>query len=927
MKKFLFSLVFLPLALYGFGKNKVIYYSYDWTIAFSPHFELHIPRTHTNLMEETLSLLEEAYNHHEAFFDHSLKKKIQVILYPNQIDFLKNNIIPWTERGTEGFTELSRGRVALYYTPKRSEMKHYIYHELAHVFQLSLWSDPQRGGMQLMNVPLWVVEGLAEWASVGTTLEGDRYVANLLYRGKLPTLKELNDLYRLESFQYYLVYKMGSLFYAFAEERWGKQVVKTIVHGLAKKRNWTKVLSEDLKISEEALSREFREFLSKRYFPLYPADKTPAKLHEQENFEAHILWISENEFLTMGVDRYYPAYLIYNTNTGSRKTIDKMGMSEQNLYFQYQRNHLSKSTNGMVCWLVEGGDRYRLVIYNTKTKRKTTHTLPYRVFFSPDISPSGEEVVFVAIENKYHVLAVYNIRTHKTTPLITTSYVMDTPRWFDSNQIVLSANFHHGEESENMDLYLYDRENKAWLWRMDSGVADEMPFVWEKAGKKTVLFVKQGDFPSLCLYDPSESSLSLLFTHPGEMSFPVIEGNTLYLTLYDAGTMALYKLPLEKGNESPLFVEKTPFPSLETERKGLEPFALKPYTLKLYPDGLFFIMSINSYGDFGMAGIFAGSDTFGDHQLYAFVDSVFVGADPRLAGWNFELGYFFLKYRHQIGFRFLHYNNLFYEWIQFPDFYQVGYAYFDKWQGDILYSYPFSTFQRIEATLSYRSINYPFASNGSLVLFNAQDVFLSTAYVFDNTLDSMIGPLDGIRMVFSLDQGMPFNSLGSFATRLIGDFRGYLMIVPGYGLATRLSGGTIFNYDENRPASLFFLGGHNSLRGYPYGVFRGDTAFVWNAEFRFPLIRYWQLGFPPIVLPTIWGVGFVDMGATAYREHLAHFQGRKENGELKDLKLSIGWGLRLALAQEIKLIWNVAYPYDGIFFHGPVHEVVIAQDF
>ncbi|MFN3660240.1 MAG: BamA/TamA family outer membrane protein, partial [Brevinematales bacterium] len=683
-------------------------------------------------------------------------------------------------------------------------------------------------------------------------------------------------LYQLQSFQYYLVYKMGALFYAFAEERWGEHVVKTIVHGLAKKRNWTKVLSEELKISEDVLSREFREFLSRRYFPLYPADKIPEKLHEKENFEAHILWINESEFISMGVDRYYPVYFLYNTNNGSRKTIDKMGISEENLYFQYQRNHLSKSTNGVVCWLVEGGDRYRLVLYNTKTKKKTTHTLPYRVFFSPDISPSGEEVVFVAIENGQYVLAVYNIHTHRTTPLITTSYVMDTPRWFDSDQIVLSANFYHGQENENMDLYLYDRRKNEWLWRMDSGVADEMPFVWDDGKKKTILFVKQETFPSLCLYNPSENSLSLLFTHPGEMSFPVMERDTLYLTLYDAGTMALYKLPLEEKSQIPVTREETPLLSLEAERKNLEPFDLKPYTPKLYPDGVFFIMSVNSYGDFGMAGIFAGSDTLGDHQFYSFVDSVFVGADPRLAGWNFEIGYSFLKYRPQIGFRFLHYNNLFYEWIQFPDFYQVGNAYFDKWQGDMLFSYPLSTFQRIEAKFSYQSINYPFAYNGNLLLTNAQSVFLSTAYVFDNTLDSAIGPLDGIRMMFSLDQGIPLNTLGVFATRFVGDFRVYLMIVPGYGFATRLSSGTIFNHDENHSPSLFFLGGHNSIRGYPYGVFRGDTAFVFNTEFRFPLIRYWQLGFPPIVLPTIWGVGFVDIGATTYRKNLENFRGRTE---------------------------------------------------
>ncbi|MCX7882703.1 MAG: BamA/TamA family outer membrane protein [Brevinematales bacterium] len=928
MKKLLVWLwCILPLVGYGFGKNKVIYYSYDWTIAFSPHFELYIPKTHTNLMTETLAILEEAYHHHEVFFGHSLKKKIQVILYPNQIDFLKNNIIPWTERGTEGFTELSRGRVALYYTPKRSEMKHYIYHELAHVFQLSLWSDPEKGGISFMNVPLWVVEGAAEWASVGATREGDRYVANLLYRGKLPTLSQLNELSRLEPYQYYLVYKMGALFYAFAEEKWGKEFFRSLVHALAKKRFWNKVLSEDFGTSEEALSREFREFVSKRYFPLYPASQVPKKIHEKETFEAHILWINSHEFLTMGVDRYYPTYLLYNTNTGSRKVLDKMGVSEQNLYFQYQRNHLSKSTNGLACWLVEGGDRYRLVIYDIQKKRKTTHTLPYRVFSSPDISPSGDEVVFIALEGKKHILALYNLRTHQTTPLVESIYVMDSPRWMSKHHIVVSANFHHGEESENMDLYLYDTQEKRWLWRMDSGESDEMPFVWEYEGKKAILFIQQGFFPSVCVYEPENRRLFSLYTHPGEMSFPVMEGKDLYLTLYDAGTMAIYHIPWEKETSKSPLVEENLFSMPLAEPKTLEPFAVKPYTYNLYPDSLFFIMSLNSYGDFGLAGIFAGSDTLGDHQVYALVDSIFVGADPRLAGWNFEVAYFFLKYRHQIGFRLLHYNNLFYEWIQFPDFYQVGLSYFDKWQSDFLYSYSFSTFQRFDGMVSYRTITYPLVENRQLILTNAQEAFVSGAYVFDNALDSGIGPLDGIRMAFSLEQVLPFNALGGFATRCVGDLRGYLMIVPGYGVATRLAGGTIFNYDPQRFPQLFFLGGHNSIRGYPYGVFRGDTAVVWNTEFRFPMIRYWQLGFPPIVLPTIWGVGFVDVGAIANRHTLSTFRAKRDDGRFENILASCGVGFRLVLGGEIKLMWNIAYPYDGVYFHPAVHEIVIARDF
>ncbi|URA11088.1 BamA/TamA family outer membrane protein [Thermospira aquatica] len=924
-------ILFFPLVLYGFWKNKVQYFSYDWVAVESSHFEVLVTRGQTNLLSEAIELLETAYSHHQRLFNYTVKKKIQVILYPNQIDFLKNNILPWTERGTEGFTELSRGRVAIYFTPRRSEMKHFVYHELAHVFQLFLWSEKRLVGMQFLDIPLWVVEGGAEWASAGLTREGDRYVANLLYRGKIPSLFDLSDL-RLEPYQYYLVYKMGALFYTFAEEKWGKGFFARLMHLIAEKGSWGKILREDLGIQQETLDREFREFLSRRYFLRYPQNAVFEKLHEKENFEAHMLWITSNEFLTMGVDRYYPAYVLYNTNTQRRKVLDRIGISEENLYFQYQRNHLSKSTNSLVCWLVEGGDRYRLVLYDTKTRKKTFYVPSYRVISSPEISPSGEEIVFVAFEGMHHILAIYHIPTRKTHVLFSTPFVIENPRWFDRDRILFSANFHDTPEGENLDLYLYDREQNRLVWRMDSGESDEMPYVFEKKGEKKILFIKQGFFPSLCVYDPQTELYTEISTAPGEISFPVQQGEDIYFTLYDGGTMAIYRTYYQEKEQKPASYQELPSFSEKSisEWQGL--LSVKPYIWRIQPDSFFFIFSANSYGDVGLAGIFSGSDILGDHQVYALVDSIFVGADPGLAGWNMELGYAFLKYRHQFGFRFLHYNNLFYEWIQFPDFYQVGQSYFDKWQVDGLYSYPLNTFQRFDVTVSYRSLTYltgatQYEDHIEFRFINAQELLGSGRYVFDNTLGSSIGPLDGLRATLALEQILPLNGLGGLATRLIGDLRWYFMIVPGYGFATRVVAGKIVNYDPLRLPQQFWVGGFQSIRGYPYGKFSGDTMLVINTEFRFPLIRYWQLGFPPIVLPTIWSVGFLDMGAVTKAEDIHRFQLFDDEGYLKDGLMSAGFGFRLVFGEDIKLMWNFAYPYDGRRFKEVVQEIVIARDF
>jgi len=923
-----------PFVGYGFGKNKVQYFSYQWKIFSHPKFDFYFTENQTNIVQEISSLIEEAYQHHEKLFGITLEKKITIILYPNQIDFFKNNVLPWTKRGTEGFTEFSRGRVVLYHTPNQEEMRHFTYHELAHVFQLALWNKEKKPLQPtFFSIPLWVIEGAAEWASVGATKEGDRYVANLLYRGKVPTLSELGRPYQLQPYQYYLVYKEGALFYAYATEKWGKDFFKRLMRAVATYGDWKKILSEELKISESSLDREFREYLSQRYFPLYPQSTLALRLHDKAQFESHIVWISSNEFITMGVDRYYPSYILYNTKTKKRTVLSRTGTSEQNLFFQYQRNHLSHSQNNLVCWLIEGGDRYRLVIYNTQSRKTTTHELPYRIFLSPEISPDGEEVVFVGLDQENHVLATYNLITKTTEVLVKSRHVINFPRWLDKEHIIVAANFAHGEKSDNLDLYLYDRREKKWLWRLDSGDSDEMPSVVMDEGHPAILFVQQSLFPQIILYDITSETGYPLYTACGEVSFPVLENKTLFFTLYDDGSMALYSLPLQQKTAISLPLEKNP--TVIVSQTEPIPFTrITKYTWNMAPDSLFFVFGINSTGAGALSGFFIGSDVLGDHQLFILADSIFTGSNPKLAGWNFEVEYNILKYRPQWAWRVLHYNNLFFEWLQFPDFYRVEKAYFEKWQADSTVQYPFSSFQRIEGGVSFRSLSFitSLTQEGdtlTIELARKMEGIVSLAYIFDNTLESEIGPMDGIRALVSVEQSFPFNNLGSFATTLVADIRGYWMIFPGYNFASRLVTGTIVNYtSENK--KFFYGGGFHSIRGYPYGTFQGDVMGVVNTEFRFPLIRYWEIGFPPIVLPTIWSTLFWDMGIFAQRNTLSSFQGMiEQNGTMQfhDIHMSGGIGFRIAFGGDIKLMWNIAYPFNGVIFSEPIHEIVLTRDF
>jgi hypothetical protein len=214
------------------------------------------------------------------------------------------------------------------------------------------------------------------------------------------------------------------------------------------------------------------------------------------------------------------------------------------------------------------------------------------------------------------------------------------------------------------------------------------------------------------------------------------------------------------------------------------------------------------------------------------------------------------------------------------------------------FSYPFSTFRRVEVNataVSYRSQvlfrGFDAATYEPVELEQDLDGFTylqpQVATVFDNAVFGWTGPVEGRRYRAQLSR-----TVGDLRfTELLVDFRNYLNWNRRVVLAARVVG--LARMGEGTERFGRFWGGPYHLRGYDYFSFdpRGDecavsadgeagaisrcpvrdqlvgssAAFV-NAEIRFPFVTELQLGamgaFPPID-----AVAFVD-GGLAWDRHL-----------------------------------------------------------
>jgi hypothetical protein len=170
----------------------VQYETFDWRIMETDRFEIHFyPETTVDAgrRADGGALVRAAV----AAFQHEFEKK-PIIFYADHPDFQQTNTtFGMLTEGTGGFTEALRNRVVMPFTGSVRENDHVLGHELVHVFQYDLAQSAGGGGLQGMGrLPLWLIEGMAEYLSLGREdAHTAMWMRDAALRGELPTIRQL----------------------------------------------------------------------------------------------------------------------------------------------------------------------------------------------------------------------------------------------------------------------------------------------------------------------------------------------------------------------------------------------------------------------------------------------------------------------------------------------------------------------------------------------------------------------------------------------------------------------------------------------------------------------------------------------------------------------------------------------------------------
>ena len=258
-----------PLAAQYFGRNAVQYETFDFKVLKTQHFDVYFYPREAAAAEQAARMAERWYARLSVILKHELRGRQPLILYADHPDFEQTNVIGQQPgEGTGGVTESFKRRIILPMGASLSETDHVIGHELVHAFQYDITGVGRGGSMfgaGLERLPLWFIEGMAEYLSIGpvdpnTTM----WMRDAVRRNDLPKLDALSN-------PEYFPYRWGQAFWAYVGGTYGDDVIGAALRAGGKTGNVRATLVQVLGRSADSVVAQWHRALQESARPVAAA--------------------------------------------------------------------------------------------------------------------------------------------------------------------------------------------------------------------------------------------------------------------------------------------------------------------------------------------------------------------------------------------------------------------------------------------------------------------------------------------------------------------------------------------------------------------------------------------------------------------------------------------------------------------------------
>ena len=276
---FALAILLIPVAAQAqggyFGRNKVQYRDFKFQVLKTEHFDIHFYPEEEAAARMTARMAERWYTRISKILNHELRGRQPVILYASAPHFWQTTALEGEMgEGTGGVTEAYKRRIVLPLAGPVQLTDHVFGHELVHAFQYDITNtNASSGNGGALNLPLWFIEGMAEYLSIGPVdPHTAMWMREAARREKLPDIDKLDD-------PRYFPYRYGQALWAYIGGRFGDEVIGDMLRAGGLSRGGYEVAIEGvLQVKTKDLSKEWHDTLFQAYRPIAEATKMPAEV-------------------------------------------------------------------------------------------------------------------------------------------------------------------------------------------------------------------------------------------------------------------------------------------------------------------------------------------------------------------------------------------------------------------------------------------------------------------------------------------------------------------------------------------------------------------------------------------------------------------------------------------------------------------------
>ena len=442
-----------PAQAQYFGRNKVQYENFDFRILRTAHFDVYYYPEEQSAANIAGRMAERWYTRLSAILHHELTSRQPLILYATQAQFQQTNVVEGLGEGTGGVTEALRRRIVLPTGGTLADLNHVIGHELTHAFQYDMTGAAGRAGGNPVAaaMPLWFVEGMAEYLSLGPvaplTAMWMRGAVQDTGRDTLPSFRQLED-------PRYFPYRYGQALLAYVGGTYGDDRIGELLRSTRRTRGVDQAIRGILSISPDQLVGQWHAATHRTYDSLQARTELP--------------------------DRFGPKLVGVNgEDVGQYNVAPSVSPDGSKMMFFSDRGLFSV-------------DLYLADARTGKVERQITRTAldPHLeslqfIQSAGSWSDDGHRFVFAGISSGRPNLTIYDVERRRTEREIKLPQLGEilNPSWSpDGRAIVFSA-----VVGGLSDLYVYDLESKR-LQRLTKDAFSDLQPSWSPDGR-TIAFV------------------------------------------------------------------------------------------------------------------------------------------------------------------------------------------------------------------------------------------------------------------------------------------------------------------------------------------------------------------------------------------------------------------------------------------------------